>query len=187
MSPYKTLGADLRALRKTRKVTIENLASALGKSIGWVSQIERDLSQPTAEDLAAIATYYKVPMSLFFGQSDAPINETGKILRKGARRRLGQAEDGIGLVEELLSPDLTDSFEVIHSTFLPHSRLTEPRARATQELGVLISGKLHLWLDEEEFVIQSGDSFRVRGQSFRWANPYDVAATAIWVISPPVY
>ena len=33
----QTLGADLRALRKARGVTLAALADALGRSVGWLS------------------------------------------------------------------------------------------------------------------------------------------------------
>jgi len=46
---------------------------------------------------------------------------------------------------------------------------------------------LDIWLDDEEFTIHAGDSFRVRDQALRWANPYVKPAVAIWVIAPPVY
>ncbi|MEL6481261.1 MAG: XRE family transcriptional regulator, partial [Pseudomonadota bacterium] len=33
----------------------------------------------------------------------------------------------------------------------------------------------------------TGDSFRIREEPFRWANPYEDPAVVVWVISPPVY
>ena len=39
----------------------------------------------------------------------------------------------------------------------------------------------------DRFSIFPGDSFRIRGEPFRWENPHDEAAVAIWVIAPPVY
>ena len=47
----ETLGADLRALRKARGLTLSELATTLGRSVGWLSQVERDLSQPSISDL----------------------------------------------------------------------------------------------------------------------------------------
>ena len=32
----KTLGADLRALRKARGITLQDMADALGRSVGWL-------------------------------------------------------------------------------------------------------------------------------------------------------
>lgn len=181
----KSLGADLRALRKARGLTLAQTAERLGRSVGWVSQVERDLSRPSVDDLRDIAAVFDVPLSLFFGQSDAPLPEQGYVVRQGSRRRIGSGE--AGLVEEMLSPDLTDDFEVVHSTFQPGSRLAEPNIRPTQEVGYLVSGKLDVMIGGREFTINPGDSFRIRGEAYSWANPYDEPAVAIWVIAPPVY
>ncbi|SNS13419.1 helix-turn-helix domain-containing protein [Tropicimonas sediminicola] len=185
MSGNDTLGKDLRALRTSRKMTLEELAGALGRSVGWVSQVERDISTPRMSDLQAIAKVFDVPVSLFFGNADAPEAERGRVVRASARRVMGENEGG--LVETLISPDLTDSFEVIHSTFLPGASRMTPVARPTQEVVWMASGKLDIWLDDQKFTIAAGDSFRIREQSYCWANPYDSPSIAIWVISPPVY
>ncbi len=180
-----TLGADLRALRKARGLTLDQLASRLGRSVGWLSQVERDLSVPSITDLRHIAAQLDIGVSMLFGQTPALADESGYIVRNNARRPIGSHT--AGLVEELLSPDLTDDFEMVHSTFDPHSRITQSVTRPTQEVGYLISGKLDLEIGANMFTIHPGDSFRIRGEPFRWANPYDKPAMAIWVIAPPVY
>ncbi len=76
---------------------------------------------------------------------------------------------------------------MVHSTFAPGSRLDAPVTRPTQEVGYLISGRLDLDIAGRAFTIHPGDSFRIRGEPFRWANPYKEPAVAIWVIAPPVY
>ncbi|MEQ9261165.1 MAG: XRE family transcriptional regulator [Roseovarius sp.] len=181
----RTLGADLRALRKARGRTLSDLAEALGRSVGWLSQVERDLSAPSISDLRQIAEALGVPMSLLFGHANAPAEEQGYVVRAGARRPMGSGEEG--LIEELLSPDLTDDFEVIHSTFRPRSKMQTPAKRPTQEVGYIVSGRLDLTLGGRQFTVGPGDSFRFRGEEYRWANPYDEPVVAIWVIAPPVY
>ncbi|MBU2890338.1 MULTISPECIES: helix-turn-helix domain-containing protein [Celeribacter] len=185
MSNTPDLGQDIRALRTARKMTLETLAQKLGKSLGWVSQVERNLSTPTMDDLRDIARVFDVPLSLFFGTAPAPEKERGRIVRASARRHIGAHETG--LVETLISPDLTDDFEVIHSTFQPGAAREEVITRPTTEVAYMISGTLELWIDGEKFTVSAGDSFRIRGDSYRWANPYDTPAIAVWVISPPVY
>jgi len=185
VSRTRTLGADLRALRKARGRTLTDLAEALGRSVGWLSQVERDISEPSITDLRQIAEALGVPMSLLFGHASAPVEEQGYVVREGARRPMGSGEEGVR--EELLSPDLTDDFEVIHSTFQPHSRMQGPAKRPTQEVGYIIMGKLDLSLGGRQFTVGPGDSFRFRGEEYFWANPYDESAVAIWVIAPPVY
>ncbi|TYC49419.1 helix-turn-helix domain-containing protein [Rhodobacterales bacterium] len=180
-----TLGNDLRQLRKLKGFTLTELASLTGRSVGWHSQIERDLSTPSIRELESLAQIFDVPLSILFGSPDADARESGRIVRGGHRRVIGERENG--LIEELLSPDLTDSFEVIHSTFLPGTECGNEIVRATQELAFLVSGKLDIQLDGEAFTVSAGDSFRLRGTVFRWANPYSDPAIAVWVISPPVY
>jgi transcriptional regulator with XRE-family HTH domain len=181
----QSLGADLRALRKARGLTLVDLAAALGRSVGWVSQVERDLSRPSVEDLRALARAFGVPMSLFFGQAGAPVEEQGYVVRQGARRRIGSGEGGLN--EEMLSPDLTDDFEVVHSVFEPGARLETPNSRPTQEVAYMVSGRLDLTIGGRAFTVGPGDSFRIRGEAYTWANPYSEPAVAIWVIAPPVY
>lgn len=180
-----SLGKDLRAIRTSRGMTLEELATQLGKSVGWLSQVERDITTPRMSDLREIASAFGVPLSLFFGAPDAPVKEQGRVVRAAARRVIGV--DDAGLRETLISPDLTDDFEVIHSVFEPGSKRSKPIQRETQEVAYLISGKLDIWLGKDAFTVSKGDSFRIRGESYRWANPYDTPARAVWVISPPVY
>lgn len=178
-----SLGADLRALRKARGLTLEALAGQLDCSVGWLSQVERDISSPDPTDLRRMADALNVPLSLF--SASAPTDEEGRIVRRGAHRSLGRRAPG--LHEWLLSPDLTDDFQVIHSRFDSGGAREERIMRSTQELACMIEGKLDIWLDERKYTVSAGDSFRVRGQSLRWANPYQRPAVAIWVIAPPVY
>jgi len=187
VSPNKsvTLGADLRALRKARGLSLAELAETLGRSVGWLSQVERDLSEPSITDLRHIARALDISVSSLFRQAASAANEQGYIVRAASRRPIGSHEEG--LTEELLSPDLTDDFEVVHSTFEPGSKITESVARPTQEVGYVVSGTLDLWIDGSTFTLNAGDSFRIRGEPFRWMNPHQVPAVVIWIIAPPVY
>jgi len=179
-----TLGADIRALRKARGLTLMDLAEKLGRSVGWLSQVERDKSHPAIADLGRMATLLDVSISSFL-QVGADPDEEGLIVRSHARRPIGSRTEG--LTEALLSPDLTDDFEMIHSSFAPGSAITEPLQRPTQEVCYIVSGTFQISVGGKTFDLQAGDSFRLRGQPFTWANPGDTTCEIIWVISPPVY
>ncbi len=88
-------------------------------------------------ELRQLAKIFNVPLSLFFGSSEAKANEVGRIVRKSARRKIGGGD--IGLVEELLSPDLTDDFEVLRSVFRSNAKLENFVTRPTQEVGYVVS------------------------------------------------
>ncbi|MBT8413281.1 MAG: XRE family transcriptional regulator [Boseongicola sp.] len=180
-----SLGRDIRALRKSRKLTLSELAEKLGRSVGWMSQVERDLSEPSMREIKDLARAFDVPVQTLYGHAPAPAAEAAHIVRANARRPMGHRADG--LAEDLLSPDLTDDFEVVHATFAPLARRDDPVSRPTQEVGYIISGALDLTVDGTTHRLNPGDSFRIRGEPFSWANPNTTPCIAIWVIAPPVY
>lgn len=179
------VGTDLRALRRARGLTLSALALRIGRSVGWLSQVERDLAEPSIADLKRLAQALEQPLSLFFGAPDGAAEERDVIVREGRRRRLGTMAEG--LTEELLSPDLTGSFEIVRSVFAPGAERRDVVTRPTEEAGYLVSGTLELWLGPRHFRLEPGDSFRFAREPFRWRNPGAEPAVAIWVIAPPVY
>ena len=179
------VGQDLRALRKSRGLTLAELALKIGRSVGWLSQIEREVREPTISDLRKLADALNQPMSLFFGPTEAAGEERGYVVRADNWRSLGTSEEG--LVEQLLSPDLGGSFEIVRSVFAPGAELAEPATRPTEEAGYIISGELELEIGPRRFRLRPGDSFRFAGEPYRWRNPGTEDCVAIWVIAPPVY
>jgi len=179
------LGRDLRGLRKARGLTLNELAVRIGRSVGFLSQIERGLSAPSIKDLRTLANAFDVPVSWFFLTNDGDEAEREFIVRADARRALGTTEEG--LIEELLSPDLGGSFEMFRSVIEPRTEMKEVSFRETEEAGYLVSGQLDLWIDGQKFSLAAGDSFRFDHKPCRWHNTGYVQAIIIWVVSPPVY
>jgi transcriptional regulator with XRE-family HTH domain len=181
-----TVGSDIRALRKSRGITIKDLTSMLGRSVGWLSQVERGQSMPSIKDLSAIAEHFGVNISFFFRSANQRPEERGLVLRAEDRMPLGSSETG--LTEELLSPTLGGSFEMIKSTFAPRSGSGGRKVvRGTEDGGVLISGQLTLWIGDLELKLEPGDSFQFAKKPYDWRNDGDEPAIVIWVISPPIY
>ena len=181
----RLLASDIRALRKARGLTLSEIALKLGRSVGWVSQVERGLSVPSLGDLRAFADLFGVPISLFFSH-DVPVEqERGVIVRAGRRRVLGTSESG--LVEELLSPDLGGSFEMVRSVFAPGAEMKVASLRPTEEAGYIASGQFDIEIAGVWHRLGEGDSFRFEGKPYRWRNPGTEPVVVIWVVSPPVY
>ncbi|MDG4903119.1 MULTISPECIES: XRE family transcriptional regulator [unclassified Mesorhizobium] len=181
----RLLAGDIRALRKARGLTLAEIALKLDRSVGWVSQVERGLSIPSLGDLRAFAELFGVPLSLFFSHDVPAEEERGVVVRAGSRRSLGTSESG--LVEELLSPDLGGSFEMLRSVFAPGAELKTEARRPTEEAGYVASGTFELEIGGVWHRLSEGDSFRFEGKPFRWRNPGAEPAIVIWVVSPPVY
>lgn len=179
------IGGDLRALRKARGLTLAGVAARVGRSIGWLSQVERGVTQPTMQDLRRLAEALDQPVSRLFGQPDCPADERGHIVRAGSRRALGTLAGGI--VAELLSPDLAGKFEMLRVVFAPGAQLTQPLDLPTEDAVYIIAGVLEVQIGERSFRVVSGDSFRSVREPIRWRNPGTAPCVAIWVIAPPIY
>ena len=178
------IGNDIRALRRSRNWTLNDLAEQLSRSVGWLSQVERDVSEPSLDDIRNIAALFSLPVSFFFSNG-TDSDEAAYIVRSGTRRVMTDAPKG--LAESLLSPDLGGAFEIIHSVFAPGAACPEPFVRPTEEAGYVLEGRLVLFIDGVRFELNQGDSFRFAGEQIMWVNEGAVNAVLIWVIAPPVY
>nr|WP_306266910.1 XRE family transcriptional regulator [Pararhizobium sp. IMCC3301] len=179
------VGDDIRALRKHRDLTLTALAEALGRSVGWLSQVERNQTDPSIQDLRKIARNFDIPISFFFRNSEAPEQERGVIVRCSNRVALGSSESG--LVEELLSPDISGEFEMLRSVFAPSAESEDKPARPAQEGGFVVSGQLEIWIGGRHHTLNAGDSFQFQNKTCCWRNSGDVPAIVIWIISPAIY
>lgn len=179
----RLLASDIRALRKARGLTLSGLAEKLGRSVGWLSQVERGISLPSLADLRALANQFSVPVSLFFAQESSD-GEHGVIVRAENRRVIGTSDAAV--VEELLSPDLCGSFAMIRTEFAAGSELAEPAQRQTEEAGFVVSGRFEIEIAGVWHSLSAGDSYRIRRKAFRWRNPGPETAIVVRVMSPPV-
>ncbi len=183
-----SLGAQIRDLREARRMRLAELAQAIGKSIGYVSQIERGRSEISISTLKAISEALGVSISWFFqGYDPREPSEHGYVVRQEHRRRLDFP--GTGIEEELLSPSLNGEAELIMSRFAPGARSGDVQvSRMAEQSGVVLSGELSLDIHDRRFVLRAGDSFRIgRGEPFSAYNPGQVESVSLWVIAPPRY
>ena len=182
------VGRQIRDLRKAKGLTIAELAERIEKSVGYVSQIERDLSELSIPGLKRIAEALEVQISWFFHPTGAaPAAERDYIVRRGNRRRLSLT--GIGVTEELLSPSLGGATELVLTRVPPRSTTgAEFVTRKAEESGLVLQGRMELWVGEKHFLLDEGDSFCFgAGESHRIHNPGDTECVVVWVITPPVY
>lgn len=181
----EAIGRDVRALRRARGLTLQALADKINRSVGYVSQIERGISNLGVDDLRKLGAALNVPIGFFLEHHDADPADRGIVVRAGARRKVGSREEGFS--EELLSPDMTGSFEMLRTEIAPGATSKHVIHRPTEEAAFLVSGALEIWVEDRHYKLEPGDAFRFHDQNVRWHNPSDEAAILVWVVAPPVY
>jgi transcriptional regulator with XRE-family HTH domain len=185
-SQPRLIGRDIRGLRKARGVTLAGLAEASGLSVGYLSLLERDRATPSIKALHAVSRALGVTISWFFEANDVPEEERDLVVRRPRRRRL---DHSAGVVDELLSPNLTGALELLSCHFPPGaSSGEEPYSHSGEEAGVVIRGRLELWVDGRTVTLEAGDSFGFKSElPRRCRNPGPDETEVIWAITPPSY
>ncbi len=180
------IGGRIRELRKAHGRTLQDVASAVGISVSYLSQIERDVSRLPIAVLKQIADVLGVHMNWFFRAApEGPADERDVIVRADNRRNL--TFTGLGITEELLSPNLSGPLELLISTIHPGAD-SEFYAHDGHEAGLVMSGTLQLWVHDRHFVLEAGDSFAFPStEAHRCANTGKVPVKVLWVITPPHY
>jgi transcriptional regulator with XRE-family HTH domain len=179
------LGNEIRSLRKRRGQSILDLARAIGKSTGYVSQVERHLSMPSVADLQKVAAALGVHMAWFFDHGEAgPAKEIGLIVRAERRRKLNF---GLGVTDYLLSPSLSGDLELLYTTLAPGARGGEqPLSYRGEQAGLVLAGNFELWVGKQRFRLRAGDSFGFKSTTpHRYRNPGPGETAVVWAFTPP--
>ncbi|NVO04780.1 MAG: helix-turn-helix transcriptional regulator [Rhodoferax sp.] len=184
--PEAAIGEQLRELRLLKNLTLKEVSEKAGISVGYLSQLERNHSRLPIGVLKRISDALGVHMNWFFQQRDGgDASERDIVVRAGNRRRLSFT--GLGITEELLSPNLSGPLELLQSTIAPGAD-SEDYSHDGAEAGLVLSGTLDLWVAGRHFTLHEGDSFSFKSTELhRCANPGQVATKVLWVITPPQY
>ncbi|WAJ29203.1 cupin domain-containing protein [Antarcticirhabdus aurantiaca] len=188
--PVDALGPKMRDLRRRKGMTLSEVAEQAGLSVGHLSQVERGLSTPTIRQLQAIARTMGVTIGWFFrGEEErGPDDEDGRVVVRADKRRRIEMPS-LGLVDELLVPDLDGPLELLHCTLEPGSG-SGPEAYTHEgaEAGLVLEGEMELFVSERRYHLKAGDSFAFAStEPHRYRNTGAEPLKLVWAITPPTY
>jgi len=180
------VGRQIRELRRVKGMSLQQLADTVGVSVGYLSQVERNRSKLPLATLRQICDALRIHISWFFHATATDASpEREFVVRKIHRRRMSFT--ATGLHEELLSPNLSGPLELLMSTWEPGADSGE-LVHEGAEAGVVLSGKLELYVNGDCFALEAGDSFSFKSTDrHRTRNPTEQPTTAVWVVTPPYF
>lgn len=177
------LGDKIREKRQEQKLTIRQLAEGAGLTPGFLSQVERSLTEPSITSLRKISQILGVPIFYFLMEPQP----AGMIVRKNERKvvRVG----GSGVVFELLSPDFDRSIEMIIGRVEAGAvTCDEPLSHYGEENLLVLQGKMKILVGEEQFMLEEGDSILYRSSlPHKIWNLGDIELVFVSAISPPAF
>jgi transcriptional regulator with XRE-family HTH domain len=176
------LGTRIRSLRQARHMTLRDVADRAGVTESFLSQVERDVTSPSIATVHRVAQALGLPTSQLFAEDAA----FGQVVRRDGRRRI--AYPGLGAVDEFLTSNMAGRLQVIISTIEPGGTAgAEPYTHdSDEEVVVVLSGVLDLWVGDEHYVLHEGDAITFSSRLPHWnANHGDASATVLFCLTPP--
>lgn len=174
------IGAHLRHLRSGRKLSLAQVADAVGVSVGFLSALERSQMSGSVGTLRKLARFYKTNILDFF---EANGNNSRRV-RPADRKVL---EAGPGVKMELLAWGNT-VMEPHLFRIAPEAGSGEAYSHEGEEFIYVLRGDLEIVVDNEQFRLTPGDSFYFESStSHRWRNPGAKETWVLWVNTPPTF
>ncbi|MEM9605562.1 MAG: cupin domain-containing protein [Pseudomonadota bacterium] len=170
------LGERLRARRREVKLTLQAVADRAGLSVGFISQIERGITQPSLASLASVAQVLDLPLSHLLSQPGGEQRFT-----TAGDRPVYSISDGASRFERLSSDFVGNT---VHSLIIhePPGHRIAPIRHAGEEMLYVLRGAITVEVDGDQRVLQEGDSVHHPSDCVHssW-NHTDHAATILWV------
>ncbi|GHG85751.1 cupin domain-containing protein [Pseudodonghicola xiamenensis] len=182
-----SLGESVRQARKSRGLSLQTVAEGAGISTGLLSQIERGISSPSIRNLRAICDVIEIPFLSLFAEADSASREAGMIVREGRRRTVDFGDKG--MVKSFLTAHDNGALQVMEIVLAPGGTSGEEAyAHDGEECGVVLRGKLELWVEDDRFVLDEGDAFHFESRRpHRFRNLGNDESRVMWVTTPPVW
>lgn len=189
-TPVESLvGKRIRQFRKDKGLSLRELADLTGRSIGFLSQIERGISSISLTALRDIAASLGRPMTEFLdvagdGSSDGAVwtltraeERPSEVLFSGNRRYQLLSARAPGLVLEPL---------IVH--IAPGGIVEDTEPHAGEEFAHILKGQLLFVIEGEEFRLGPGDSIHLRANvPHRIHNDGDDVTVVVSVITPRLF
>ena len=171
------IGEKIKLLRLSKNMTIKKLATKTGLSVGFISNVERDVNSPTISSLQKICQALDTDMADFFTN----MRNSSHVLRKEHRQSLQSGEYSPFKVEMFSLPrkKLQPSFIELN----PGGQYgDETMCHDNEEICLILEGQVHFWAGQEKFILGEGDCIYVESMVPHWLyNAGPGAARTCWV------
>lgn len=190
-----SIGARLAQLRKEHRYSIRSLATRANVSASLISDVERGKVEPSISTLKRVASALGTTLTYFFSD---PTESNTRVVRASERVALsrgigrdakGEVRSAIqtsGIRFELASPEQAENLEAIYGRYdVGASMGDEPVTHEGEEWGMVLRGRLKVWVGDEIHFLDPGDSIWFPSTiPHRMENVANEPTEYIWVDTP---
>ncbi|MCF1504969.1 cupin domain-containing protein [Afifella sp. H1R] len=184
----RSLGSAVREARRSRGLSLKQVADGAGISVGLLSQIERGISSPSVRALRAICNVLDMPVFTLFGDMEAKSElEARRIVRAAERRQVDFGAKG--MIKSFLTTNEEGTLQMMEIVLEPGGGSGEEAySHDGEETGVVLEGRLELFVDGSVYRLKEGDAFAFESRlPHRFRNLAEARTRILWVTTPPVW
>ena len=178
------IGFKVREFRTMRRMTVRALSEATGITSSMLSQIERELVNPSIATLKILAQALGVPLWQFF--RSGPSQDL--VVRRDRRKTIG-LPDNRDVRYELLTADTNGSIEFCEMIIPAEaSSSIVPQSHSGEETAFILEGPISVNLGGTDYELNSSDSVRIPPMTEHyWKNHGPRVARVLFAITPPSF
>ena len=171
-----TLGGRLRMRRRELGLTLQEVGDGANLSVGFISQVERDLTSPSLASLAAISRVLQANISDFFA-----IPGEDSLTTRARTRRHYSLDKRYTDYERVTAnfPGHILNGVIVHD---PPGHRSEPIRHEGEEFFFVLSGAITVELDGKTTILHAGDSIHFRSEQEHSTWNHTVAPASILVM-----
>src|SRR5580658_8983103 len=157
------VGSHLRQLRAKRRLSLAQVAHAVGISVGFLSALERSQMSGSVGTLRKLARFYKTNILDFFDATGASSRQVRPSQRKVLQAGPGVQMELLAWGNTVMEPHL---FRVA-----PEAGSGDSYTHEGEEFLYVLRGQLAITLEKEEYRLKAGDSFYFESATpHHWKN-----------------
>ncbi|MBI5188841.1 MAG: helix-turn-helix transcriptional regulator [Nitrospirae bacterium] len=171
----------MKSLREDQKLSLRELGDKVGLSASFLSQLELGQVSPSIASLENIANVLNVHITYFF---DDTRKTDSIVMRKNERRRI-YSKGSKAIIQPLAHEISKKKIEPFMLTLEVGGEAGEHpySSRHGEEFGIIIQGKVKFTLEQNEYVLEEGDSVYFNStKPHNWENMGKKEAMIILVI-----
>lgn len=154
-------GSKIRQLRLSKHLTLKELAKQTQTTAGYISQLERDMIDPSLSTLRKIAAVLDTPLfSLLDSQDDVTM-----VVRHNRRQKMSFADSNVIL--EVLTPQ-SNSNDLIMMTFEINQKSWSNDERVSHNVDECFyaqKGRLEVLVGDTTYKLEEGDSIYIKANT----------------------
>ena len=176
------LGQKINEVRKERGLTLMQVASKVGCSPSFLSQVERGKVSPSITTLKHIANALQVNIVDFFlssSSTDPVVTRENDRVEISMKRWKAQ-------INLLVRNTQGKRMQPFYTIIQPGGGAMGFYSHEGEEFGIVLKGELEINLNGTIYRVKENESFYYSSQiPHGWTNPTDKVTVVVWVVSPP--